>query len=327
MIAEVPTTVNLSKFDRTYHIYKAYYFYVNHEYDIAMEELGMAYEVNPEDIRTKQLIHDNAIRLIVNDNNIKATVDTFDYYLERHPYLLENKDLQNIYVLFHYGAIAEAYEMGDEEVSADYWKRSQEMFEKYDSLYYSKDIIEDFYSDAYYHYNARYKKTIAKKYLNEGLKMFPESEKLKELKKQSNYKPIKTNDVNITTLVYSKSPEEKRAEFEEDFTAAFTGCWKAISSYQQDKKTNQTALKEIYKIQIIKSKTIKFYKNKKMQSGKWSIRTKSKLLYLIPDKDKNNYDIYKIIKVSETELHLRMYNNRKKTDTVLVFKRCSYTKP
>ena len=323
MLAEIPDSVDLSKFNSMYHFYKAYYYYVNQDNDLSMEEVSRAYEVNNEDIRTRQLIHDNSIRLIVNENNYQETVDTFDYYLERYPFLLNDKDLQNIYVLFHYGAIVEAYNDGNDKLAASNWERTQQMFEKYDSLYFEKEFIEDFYSDTYYHYNARYKKTLAKKYLAEGRRMFPESEKLKNLEHQSNYKPRSTYLAETSTVVTPKAPEDRVVEFQDNFKKSFKGCWKAVSSYKVGEEEKKKAVKSTYKVQVVKSKNIKFFKDDKMQAGKWSLRPKSKLLYLIPDMNKSDYDLYKVVLITETEMHLRMYKDRKKTNTILIFKKCN----
>ena len=58
-----------------------------------------------------------------------------------------------------------------------------------------------------------------------------------------------------------------------------------------------------------------------VQNGSWSLRLKSHLLYLIPEVNKEDFLVFKVVSITDTELKLRPYKDQKKlTNTILTFK-------
>ena len=103
--------------------------------------------------------------------------------------------------------------------------------------------------------------------------------------------------------------------YKDIFNKHFTTCWK-LKEGAGDKNSKNA------KIDVIESRKVNFYFDSKSQTGKWSVRYKSKLLYLVPEKDEENYLVFKIINIDDENLKLKRYIDNKLSSYILHFENC-----
>ncbi len=325
---EVCDTIDISKINRSYFFYLGYYYNIKQDFSKSLSLLDLALMENPEDITTKQLIHDVAGRLIDADDNYKNAIDSCELYFDRYTFLIDYKSYQEYYTLCYMVTIASAFDDDNEKTALEYYKRMGEAFVKYDTLYYRSELMEDVYAEGYYYYNRNRKgKSKGVPFLIEGLKVLPNSERLKDLLESANRAFNYSHKTYTTTVPPAPSFNDndvntRAAEFQKDFNKYFKGCWKAVSKYQVGKKDDIVPVTENQKIQFVRDKQIKFVKDNKVVNGKWSLRPRSRLLYLIPGINKSEYILYKVVNITDKEIHLRVFKNNRKTNTIIIFRPC-----
>jgi len=153
-------------------------------------------------------------------------------------------------------------------------------------------------------------------YLDRGLALMPESKLLaqrkKEIRSYSNYK---------YQAYVPVTPKLTPAEFTEEFSTNFPNCWQA-TKIRVDGEEETYNPKNKFTINASQYSKVTVGKDDKSQYGRWTLRSRSKLLYLIPENDKENYFMFKIVDINSDQLELRLYEGKSCSKDVLIFTPC-----
>jgi hypothetical protein len=79
---------------------------------------------------------------------------------------------------------------------------------------------------------------------------------------------------------------------------------------------------ETFKIMTYKNNQLTYIVNGKTENGKFSIRTKSRLLYLTPDRDRDSYIVFKVESINNHEMILQPFVNGKLTSKRIYMSKC-----
>ena len=125
------------------------------------------------------------------------------------------------------------------------------------------------------------------------------------------------NQMNSTIKTYEV---EEQKSFEEEVTNYINNCW----SYDgfTTKNGDQGEYDKTFKIMAYQNKDVNFVMNGKFEVGKYSIRTKPKLLYLTPNRDKNDYVVFKIIEINKNYMVLMPFKDEKLTGEKIYLATC-----
>jgi tetratricopeptide (TPR) repeat protein len=309
-------SIERDDFAQTYYYFLAYSDYVNQKYPSSFTNLQLAYLNNPENLTIKQLIHDTGLKHMFTDRQHESMIDSMEYYFEMFPFLLEYKDFQRYYTYCYLKAIGKNYSSDNENNGKEIINRFTKAMANHPDLILQEDQLEYAFMQVLVYYGEKDDIKNARKYTQLALEYVPESRILKEMvseitdyKKEAQYVSVEN------------TPKKKKEDFNKLFGKHFKGCWKAKSILKDGK---MQALKENEYLWIVlkDGKKVEFRFSEGKQKGRWDLRPKGKLLYLIPKKDEKYYLVFKIIEISDEKLVLRPYVNKKVQNQILHFEHC-----
>ncbi len=326
IIQIVNDTIDIGEINWIYNFYMGYHFFLDAKFENSLPYFSEALLSNPDDKPTKSLIHDAVFELLKKTTNDHNAFMKLEKYVQEFPILLSFPEYRNLYALLLLNLMQDA--QNDYEISKmrDYMTKFESFMLENEETEVDMDDAYTFFSMVYYYYADKRMMKEAEDFVNRGIVIFPE---LKGLTVLINSKGKYARHNLHTTPIKIEQPktkrqiiEEKVKNFEAEFKEQFVGCWVTDYSYEKGSENKHQKINEKQQIKINSDNQIKFLKNGKEVNGKWSIRNDAKLLYLIPYADKNDYISYKVVKITETELHVRIYVDKKLTNTVHVFKKC-----
>lgn len=308
-------TINKDPFLYAYYPTIGFYEYAQNNYSKSLAYFNLAYVNDTNNLRLKMAVQDMVGLVVMNNDNYPAMVDSLDYYFDVYPFLAENERLQRIYIYQHVKSLGEAAENEDLE-QVDYYITKLEPFLAHIKTSIYKETMEQLYLAMASEYLNIGNSKKAVNYLDRGLALMPESKKLAERKKEirsyTNYK---------YQAYVPVTPKLTPAEFSKKFSTNFPNCWQA-TKVRKDGKEESYSSKNKFTINASSYSKVTVGKDDKSQYGRWALRSKSKLLYLIPENDKENYFMFKIVDINSTQLELRLYQDKTCSKDVLIFTPC-----
>jgi tetratricopeptide (TPR) repeat protein len=171
----------------TAELYRIYYFFlgynecVNYRYSQALSYLSRAYDLNPDNSTTKQLISESVIKFFYNDREHDRTIDSLNNYLARFPYLQQDKNLIG-YLEYCYAKSIENHFSSENFVRGSLRLRNYEDFlHRYKDFEANKEYIVMIYRQIGLYYMLTDQNDQAEQILRKGIRIVPEAEVLKEL--------------------------------------------------------------------------------------------------------------------------------------------------
>jgi tetratricopeptide (TPR) repeat protein len=313
----VNDSLDLSRINRTYHFSMAYLRYAKMKYGESLSHLTMAYNENPEDIQIQQLTKEVVAKHLFTDTNFAETIDSLDYYFEVFPFLTENPINQRYYTYCYMRVISDAFASNNAKKGELYLEKFREMM-KQNNYEFLDQVVVQVYGDVSRYYMQKNRADMAEKILAEGLKWVPDSPILKgkyEMIKQNQgvwkLNPSEHYVVDIQTLPVAND------NFGDEFKKKFQKKWRA-ESVIENSETKKLAASKVFRIEVKSDTKADYLSEGTVDKGTWALRDKSKLLYLIPDKRKNDYLLFKVVLITDNELHLRPYPDQKKASKSII---------
>jgi tetratricopeptide (TPR) repeat protein len=315
--ADLNDTISTDLFDEVYYAKMGFYAYSQDDYNSSLEYFNLAYLGDPDNLRLKTAVQEMVMLTVSEDDNYPAMVDSLDYYFDVYPFLSEKDRFQKLYLYANIMSLGEAADNEDMKKVDYYVVHLEEFLVNANPRVYT-EAMEQIYDvlASQLMYNGDSKASID--YINRGLALMPNSERLKARKKEI----LKYNSYLANRSVYIPIASRLTPEaFSKKFNENFPECWQAT-------KIRINGTEEAYHpdndftINASKFSKVTVGKDAKSQYGRWAMRSKSKLLYLIPENDKDNYLMFKIVDITENRLELRLYEGKSCSKDVLIFTKC-----
>ena len=310
-------SVDINPFSQTYYVLLAYSNELNENYAAALQNMNYSYISNSENLSTKEAILGLIRNHLVNDKEHEATTDSLDMYFDIFPFLEENTGLQEYYSYCKMRVIREIFlynmpTLGYEKLSA-----FEESLQYANAYSHDKEYLENMYLDIAGYYARKNNMNMAAKSLQRGLQFEPNSMLLKNRLMELSQFRSQANTFEQAIVYSNKSREE---QFKEDFNKSIVACWEIDGALNG---ADEVEYDESLKIMTYKDNKLTYIIDGKTESGKYSIRTKSRLMYLVPDRNKEDYTIFKVESIDNREMILRPFVNGKLTGTRIYMSKCS----
>jgi len=301
----VNDSVELGKFEMTYRYYLAYFDYSFGDYGSVLRKLEMVYAANPMNLAIKQLVQSAAAAYLMTDISHESNIDSLEYYFEKFPFLYDNVLFQRYYTYCFIRASHTRFLLEDFEQGDEYLARLEQLKDDDPSLAIDLSLVEEIYNGMATHYVAHGDYSGAVHSLERGLALAPQSYYLRERKKileEYGRTPV----FDLTPDIIPIKPVT--ASFEEQFNSGFPGCWQ-VKEVRGDAAGVATTSYLQFKITAKENNEAEYYYMNVHRKGRWAIREKSRLMYLVPDKDKDDYLVFKVITIDQDNLVLKPYEN------------------
>ncbi len=307
----IDTTKNINDFEFNFRSRLAYTYEVQRKYPEALQQLKMSHDANPENLEIKESIYNVAIKHMADDKNHKENIDSLEKYMAIFEVLENNPTIQEYYNYCRMRVIIECFNYGKFNNCLDQLSAYEDQLKRNPKIKYNADYLAGMYlSLADYYYNKRnYGKVNAS--INRGLAFEPTSLRLLEKKRIIQ---------SINNQVQAYEVEEAKS-FEDDLKNHLSNCWE-IDGFI-NKQGESVAFDETFKIMAYDNKEVTYEIKGKVEIGKYSTRPKSRLLYLTPNSNKDNYVVYKVIDISSHYLVLMPFKNERLTGDKVYFSVCT----
>jgi tetratricopeptide (TPR) repeat protein len=197
-------TKNNAEFNRLYYFFLGYYFNVNYEYPEAIAALAKAYQVNPQNIATRELLTQSITKCYLNDRNHLQAIDSLSKVLEQFPYLINDKNIVG-YTEYCYAKTIEQLLLDEKlEESSALIKKLERFLYKYNDFAPNADNLVLVYQQAGLYYVYADKLDDAEQLVRRGLRRVPDSEILKAL--LLNIRSMKHGSYEFPELMSDSSP-------------------------------------------------------------------------------------------------------------------------
>lgn len=308
-MAIVNDSVDQDPFLQLYYGNMGYYEYTEREYSSSLNNLSMAYMLNEKDLQLKDLIKGVASEYIYSHKEDEGIIDTMDYYFTVFPFLLDDFRVLNLYAYTYSSTIYNLVNKKEITAAIACLDRMEASISPKELRSLDVNIVELSYTSlvGYYAEAGNYKK--ASVYIERGLTSVPRSAMLNQAKSVVEYTPVTT----------SSAPVVHRASLDE-FNTEFPSCWKA-SYLIGGGESEDIPADDTMEISASKYSKVTVTMDGETFTGRWAFRSKSKLLYLIPDNDKENYLMFKVSRCDEL-LVMRLYEGKTLAEPSIYFERC-----
>ena len=319
--ANISDSVDISGINQDFYYFQAYLYYVSLRYYEALQNLTMAYNENAENINIRELTQEVVGKYLLNETNYAGTIDSLEYYFDVFPFLEEDPANQRYYTYCFMRVISREFSRDNPKAGLAYIDRFNTMMQEH-KMATIDQFVTNAYGDVSGYYLRKGKYATAEKYLNEGLHWAPDSYELRN--NLDILRKVKGLTNNFTENIYNEAPKEINVNYSDnidDFKKKFGKSWVEKSTTDLVKsETKDVSPGESMKIGV-KGMKVVFRDHGVVQNGSWSLRLKSHLLYLIPEVNKEDFLVFKVVSITDTELKLRPYKDQKKlTNTILTFK-------
>ncbi len=317
-------TIDVSDIDLSYFVGLAYLDYVHMKYASALASLKQAYVLNPENIRTRDLIHDASIKHLFKDFRHEALIDSLDKYFVVFPFLEEIDLFTTQYGYYHLRSIYTRFSYNQPEEGERIIERLAEARDLYPEMFLDPELVAYAFVKAAEYYLNQGSTKKAEQNLVQGLLYAPESLILKEAVKEfesfrvelevmlaqqtriSNYRGYRLDRESITAFLKDEFP----------------GCWKTTHKVS-DSRNEDVPADEYFEIETRSDQQMTLKTSGGNRKMKWAARTKSRLLYFVDPSDKSNYIVYRIKYIdSETITLLPYEEGTERASYTLVLERC-----
>jgi hypothetical protein len=312
-------TIDINPFAELYYHKVAYYYYVKNDFAQALTNLKLAYDANNNNLDRISFIKSVGRKHIFVNNAYESTLDSLKYYFEQFPFLKTDIDYQEYYVHCCSKVIINFYQSDNEKQGLPFVSHLDSILNNELIVHFTSWDIENAYLELSRYYIRKKNSKLALYHIDKASKWIPNSTVLSHQRTNASYRVnYEYNKQNITS---SYEEVVTKDDFKNKFEKTFKGCWAATKGYTNQKESTLSKDEKL-RIEIGSKNTIVYIVKGIEYKGKWSIREKSKLLYLVPNKNENDYMVYKIIEVNSKHILLKLYT-RNKTNKTLILERCS----
>lgn len=311
-------SIDLDSYNQTYYKMLGYHDFSKGNFAGALRQLGFAYLSNPLNIEIQELIENVGIRYLFTDRKHEAAIDSLEYYFELFPFLTEKQNYQQYYTYCYMRTIQLYFQKGNAKKGDELLLRFEQIMNN-DKPAFNEEMLEAFYTELSSIYVRMQNYSMANEMINRGLVYVPGSEELKFQRENiKQYKNLSSaaglNQVNV----YQPTEAEVLLD---SFDKYFTGKWKCVA-VEADGKRREAGKNESIEIIISQGRKVNYTVKNIKQTGKWSLRGKSKLLYLVPERNKEDYLMFQVIEINPTLIKLKLFENNRFSSTVYVLEKC-----
>lgn len=168
-------SIERDDFYQTYYSSIGYYHFCKSNYLIALNNLEKTYAINPDNVRTKLLISESALKYLIVDNNYESRIDSIELYFKKFPFLIETESLQRFLTYCYSKIISSNYSTDNSKKGAKFLSNFESFASENKGIDLDPDLVGTIYCaiSAYYVRNNKY--STAVDYLETGLKLTPNS--------------------------------------------------------------------------------------------------------------------------------------------------------
>lgn len=170
-------------FYQTYYTYRGIYHYSIFDYFQALRYLEKAYRINPENIRTQQLVSEITAKYLVNDNNFRTGIDSLTVYFAYFPFLKKDRIFQDFMLYCYTRSANSAFEMNDGKQGNAFLLKMEIFLDSNPGIIANERYIIYAYSGAGIYYMKKQQYEQAEKKLRKGLSYAPDADELKSMLK------------------------------------------------------------------------------------------------------------------------------------------------
>jgi len=309
--------IDPEKYMNVYYPKMGFYAYSQDDYAKSLEYFNLAYLADTNNLRLKMAVQEMVARNVFTDKDHEAMIDTMNYYFDVYPFLYEKEQFQRYYTYLYVHVSEEYLEKNNYAEAERYLRELEPILLKNNMTEVFYQYIESLYIAISSNHIMHWRYTAAISCLNSGMRIMPESKVLPQLIHE-----IELHDNEKPQLYYAEETKTMTpAEFSEEFSTYFPNCWELTkASLDGEEQSIDKADRIIIKASKYSKVTITM--DNETITGRWTIRPKSRLLYLIPEDDKEDYAMFKIVKITENQLELRMYEGKSCNKEVMIFNTC-----
>ncbi|HAB50925.1 MAG TPA: hypothetical protein DCE80_01875 [Ignavibacteriales bacterium] len=325
----ISDSIDIKIINQQYFYYTGYANYIQQDLPKALVNLNKSFELNPDNINTKQLIQEVVSNHIFKDVNRERELDSLKIYFSMYPFLLKNDKFQIYFTYCYLRIIGEAMHYNDVPKAMKYLSVFEDQIKLYPDIVMNDKYVELAYGELASYYIRKTKYNEAEKYYLKGLALAPNSYELKKQKELLSSQKTGLNEYlndsknydkinNELALEIPKNPDEKSG-FKESMDTFFPGSWEAVN-FIEDGQTKAVPKDEKLVIIAKPNNKLEFNMGGIKETGRWAIRNKGHLLYLIPKDNENDYLVFKVVEISKNTLKLQAYDGGKLENIIVQFK-------
>ena len=305
-IAQVNDSANISELEDTFHLYCGNYYHTQSNFDSTFYHLRKAYAINSSNLQTVELIKNAAINYMAMQSIDDEIFDSVEAYIEEFPFLLKDNRIVHNYFYALTSLITEYLEYDEYSNAKPYLDKFEEIAFSESAPEIRNEFIDAVYTTLFRYYADKENIKGAKAALDKGLKLNPRSRDMRML--QEIMKSVQINSRATNNMTYIPYQPKSTMDIFED---EFPGKWKTVS-VSDYKGNDNIKIDKYFELKVTADKKFELTSKGQIVKGKWSVRTKSRLLYLIPNGCKNDYLVFRIIELENSELKLKPYEENKK---------------
>lgn len=292
-INQLCDSVDKSDYMQSYHEILSYYHYLKHDYLKVLDHASSAYELNPENLRTQQLVMESLMKYFQEESESENfTPDTLINYAERFPFILR----EDVFVkLLSYCFIGDISGYNSQVADADrnYALNKLQNFCIGINKRVDNFVIEKLYLESATTLINSYHFDEAQLLLEDGLELV-ESDLLKEqiqaaaLKKKEFKDFVKSAYVQTPTQ-FITPPKYNDEEVYASVKKHITKCWN-VDFYRKDGKTKETKVEQLTFI-FHKDGKMKFKTGTEEHWGTWKLTASGPIITLKSNEDQQQFTI------------------------------------
>ena len=302
--ASIHDSAKLEPYTLDYYWRLSYLQYSKQKLGESLRSLKTAYRLNSENLEIQERVFGIAAEHMMNDKNHKENLDSMDYYFKAFPFLKENQKVMNYYHYAEIRVIREAFHYGNVESGLNLLSQMEDKIQSEPNLTYDENYMAEAYLDLASYYARKENINQMGAALKRGLNLLPNSVLL-----QNRYEAAKqfSSNWNRQQQIISAMETSEKETFKQQFERYFVNCWENTGSKKDDEEGDYD---KNFKIYGYDDDEVTYVLNGKTEKGTYSIRTKSRLLYLIPKRNKDDYIMYKVESINDTYMVLMPLNGR-----------------
>lgn len=312
------SNINIDAFEKEYHGRMAYTYYMKQDYPAALQELRVSYALNPENLEVRETILNTAAKHMMDDRNHEANVDSMSKYFEIFDFLVEDERVLQYYAYCQMRVIRENFMYDNSSKGLKQLNSFESELRAKEDLHYEPNYLAQMYVDVSNYYGRKNQLTQATKAIKRGLEFEPNS-----LVLQNSLKSLGevNNQYRQMQQAFEEAEKDHIETFGEAFERHYLRCWRNSGSLTR--KNEEGDYDKTLNIMFYDDNEVTYITQGKTENGKFSLREKSKLLYLIPNRDKDDYMVFKVMSINSYDLVLMPFKSDKLTGEKIYMRPCN----
>jgi tetratricopeptide (TPR) repeat protein len=326
-VDHVNDSIDISEISNIYYLGSGYLDYVNMKYSASLITLQKAFELNPENLRTKNLIQDVGFKHLFKDFRHEFLIDSMNKYFTIFPFLTDIESMINQYGYYHLRSIYNAFSHDQPEKGEFYISKLADATTRYPEMMLDPDLVTFAFGIGTTYYVTENKYEVAEKCAKTGLYYAPESVELENRlatirSSKSDLYAYMDSRPSSSFSVESPSKPLTTEDLTKYMTESFPGCWEAVALISNGEESSLPK-DESFRIVVNSNHELTISHGNETELAKWSLRTKSKLLYFINAADRSEYEVFRIQELGNNLIILLPYiDGTTRSDHSIMLVRC-----